>query len=330
MITIGIFLASCVNSLILVYMSGDVQWRLAVGLQFVPCAILIGMVFILPFSPRWLLLKKRNDEALTVLARMREVPKDSADIKSEFSILSNQIEEEEAIGSASWSELLEKGTRNRVGIACTLQFFQQWTGINIILYFGSFLFEQMGFPSAQSSVVFVIVNSFINFVATFPGMWLIEKIGRRSLLLYGGVLMAISHFLITLFVGLSFHVDTGLAWGGVVFIFVFIITFSSTWGPVVWVYQSEIFTPRTSARGTSLGSVSNWTWNAVISKIIPLILVKIDFYTYLIFGGFGLAMALFTYIFVPETKGKDAEGINALFGEEQPNSKLGESSSAML
>jgi len=299
-------------------MTGTPQWKLAVGLQFIPSFVLIFMVFILPFSPRWLLTKGRSEEALTVIAKLREGSVQDTEIVTEFENLKRTIEEENAVGNAGWSELMQPGIRNRLSIAVILQFFQQWTGINIILYFGTNLFTNMGFPKADSSITFIIVNNFINFIFTFPGMWLIERAGRRSLLIWGGVAMATSHFMITLFVGLSYK-EAGLAWGGMVFIFCFIIAFAATWGPVVWVYQSEIFPARASSKGTSCGTVSNWVWNAIISKVVPLILAQINYYTYLIFGGFGVAMAIFTYMYVPETKGKTTEELDKIFGLAEDN-----------
>jgi len=268
----------------------------------------------LPYSPRWLLTKGREDEALSVIATLRETPADNPDILAEYNELKQAIDEELRIGHAGWAELAQKGIRNRVSMAVILQFFQQWTGINIILYYGTTLFANMGFPKADSSIAFVITDNFINFIATFPGMWLIERAGRRSLLIWGGFIMATAHFMVCLFVALSDNVKPSCAWGGMVFIFVFIIGFASTWGPVVWVYQSEIFPPRASAKGTSLGTVSNWVWNAIISKVIPLVLIQISFYTYLIFGGFCVAMATYTILYVPETKGKTIEEIDEIFG----------------
>jgi len=319
MITIGIFLASCINSIILTYMSGEAQWRLCVGIQFIPCFFLIFIVFVLPFSPRWLLTKGREDEALNVIALLREGSIDDSEIRQEYNEMRQTVEDEKAIGNAGWMEMLQPGMRNRVTHAVVLQFFQQWTGINIILYFGTQLFENMGFGKANSSVAFIIVNSFINCIFTVPGMWLIERAGRRSLLIWGGVAMACAHFMVCLFVALSFNVLSGLAWGGMVFIFVFVIAFAMAWGPVVWVYQSEIFPPRAAAKGTSCGTVSNWLWNAIISKVIPLVMLRINFYTYLIFGGFCTAMAVYTVVFIPETKGKNLDEIDGLFGYARNN-----------
>lgn len=316
MITIGIFIASCANSVILTYMTGEKEWRLAFGLQLIPAFFLVVIITALPFSPRWLLYKGRIDEARSTLAKLREVPETDATLIEEFEEINKSVEQDRAIGDAAWIELLEPTVLIRVAIGVTLQFFQQWTGINVILYYGTTLFANMGFPSADSSIGFVLADNGINMISTIPGMWLIERVGRRQLFIWGGAAMAFAHYMITMFVGLSDNVHKSLAWGGMVFIFVFIIAFAATWGPVTWVYQSEIFPLRVRAKGTSVSTVSNWVWNAVISKIAPLILKDITFYTYLIFGSFCVVMSLFAVFVVPETKGKSLEEIDEIFDEK--------------
>jgi len=183
----------------------------------------------------------------------------------------------------------------------------------------------MGFPAADSSIAFVLANNAINMLATIPGMWIIERWGRRVLFVWGGLAMGFAHFMVCLFVGLAQHHDPKLAWGGIVFIFVFLISFAATWGPVVWVYQSEIFPLRVRAKGTSVSTVSNWVWNAIISKISPIILAHISFYTYLIFGSFCIAMSIFTFFVVPETKNLPLEEIDAIF-----DAKVGKSQDVRL
>jgi len=313
MITIGIFIASCANSIILTYVTGEPEWRLAFGLQLIPAAFLVFIIAILPFSPRWLLYKGRTDQARTTLAKLREVPETDSKLQVEFDEINRSVEEDRAIGDAKWSELLEPSVLYRCFLGVTLQFFQQWTGINVILYYGSSLFANMGFPAADSSIAFVLADNAINMLATLPGMWLVERTGRRSLLIWGGFVMAFAHYMVCMFVGISDNVDKPAAWGAIIFVFVFIIAFAATWGPVVWVYQSEIFPLRVRAKGTSVSTVSNWTWNAIISKISPIILKDIDFYTYLIFGSFCVAMGIFAIFAVPETKGKSLEEIDEIF-----------------
>jgi len=321
MITIGIFIASCVNSIILTYATGEKEWRLAFGMQIIPALFLVLIISTLPYSPRWLLFKGRIDEARATLSKLRELPEKDPGFAAEFEEVNASVEADRAIGTARWGELLEPSVLLRLVIGVVLQFFQQWTGINVILYYGTTLFKNMGFSGADSSIAFVIANNAINMLATIPGMWLVERAGRRILFIYGGLIMGFAHFMVTLFVGLSDHGHPSLSWGGIVFIFVFLIAFAGSWGPVVWVYQSEIFPLRVRAKGTSVSTVSNWVWNAIISKIAPIMLANITFYTYLIFGGFCVAMAFFALIFVPETKGKALEEIDEIFDNKVGKSK---------
>lgn len=200
MITFGILVASAVNAVILTTTSGDLEWRLALGMQMIPALVLWGLIIILPFSPRWLIDHNRDKEALKTLSRLRDSPVESNIIQTEYKAIKDNVEFEKQTGTAGWAELFERGIRNRLFIGVILQFFQQWTGINVILYYAVILFDSMGFSAANSSVTFVIVNAAINFLATFPGMWLVERIGRRMLMILGGVIMGVSHLLICLYV----------------------------------------------------------------------------------------------------------------------------------
>lgn len=117
MITIGIFIASCANSVILTYVTGEKEWRLSFGLQLIPAFFLIVIITILPFSPRWLLYKGRVEEARETLARLREVSETDASLVEEFDDIHKSVEAERAIGDAKWSELLEPTVLIRVAIA---------------------------------------------------------------------------------------------------------------------------------------------------------------------------------------------------------------------
>jgi sugar porter (SP) family MFS transporter len=320
MITIGIFIATCVNSLIIVYYGaakGDSEWRLAFGLQFIPCCLMMLALLFLPFSPRWLIYMGRSVEGLAVIAKLRGKPEESEAVQNEYKEIVKSVDEEREIGEGSWVQLFtDPVVRYRTFLGITLQFFQQWTGINIILYFGASLFAALGFSDTMSIIGFPLINSAVNLLATIPGMWLIERAGRKFLLIVGGFGMGVSLILVCIFgqIGANNNSLDRLGIGAIVFVLVFVIFFGATWGPVVWVYQSEIFPLRYRAKGTSAATVSNWVWNAVVSKIAPLILAKINYYTYIIWAGWCVVMAIFTIFFVPETKGLTLEQIEVLFG----------------
>ncbi|KAJ3221401.1 hypothetical protein HK099_003548 [Clydaea vesicula] len=317
MITIGIFVAALINTAIRAAQQGsETEWRLSLGMQVIPGGILILMMSFMPNSPRWLEDNNKSEAALVTLAKIRSQSTTSPAVASEYNEIREGVEYERQIGSATILELLKPGIINRILIACTLQFFQQWTGINVILYYASDLFKGMGFDYATASTKLNIINAAINIVGTFPGMYLIERIGRRRLLIFGGLGMGISHYMVCLFIGLSKGGNSSYSFGAVIFVYIFILFFSSTWGPVVWVYQSEIFPQRIRAKGTGIATFVNWTMNAIIAKATPLIIAAIDFKLYIIFGTTGITMAAFCIAFVPETMGKSLEEMETLFGSQ--------------
>ncbi|KAI9095581.1 sugar transporter [Phlyctochytrium arcticum] len=318
MITIGILIASIVNAIIIktTETRGDeLEWRLALAMQMVPGVSVVFINIFMPYSPRWLANRDRDTEALKTLARLRGVDINDTAVQAEYREIKESIELERQVGNGSWSELLKKGIINRVVFVFILQMFQQWTGINFILYYAPDLIQRMGFNKEQATIPFNIANNFINVIGTFPGMYLVERSGRRKLLIWGGLGMGISQFIACLAVGLS-KSTPAWSWVAIFAVYGFILNFSSTWGPVVWVYQSEIFGLRVRAKGTGVGTMSNWGFNAVIAKLGPIMSDKIDFYSYLVFGTIGIAMATFTWAFIPETMGKSLEDMDELFGAE--------------
>jgi MFS transporter, SP family, sugar:H+ symporter len=229
MITIGIFIATVINAVIIVTMgdTGDTEWRVALAIQVLPGVILLLLVALLPYSPRWLADKGRDSEAIVVLARLRGSSPDAEIVQREYREIRDSVELERQVGSASWPELFKAGIVNRLMIAVVLQFFQQWTGINVILYYSKDLFEAMGFDPKAAAIPFSIANSFINFLATFPGMYLVERLGRRKLLIIGGFGMAMAHFSTCLWVGLSKNGCPPLAWLAIVSVYFFFFCVST-------------------------------------------------------------------------------------------------------
>ncbi|KAJ3101020.1 hypothetical protein HDU97_001720 [Phlyctochytrium planicorne] len=322
LITFGIFLANCINAAI--YVSQDKNsstiWRLALGMQVLPAAFLVIAVFFIPLSPRWLAEKGRHEEAQAVIAKLRSKDVNDSEVVAEYDGIRQGIEFERRIGSASWSELGKPGIARRVVIGIINQTFQQLTGINVILYYSNTIFLNMGFKDAtneyNSVVSFPLANAFINFVATFPGMWAVERFGRKPLLVYGGFTMGIAHALVFAFITGSNNGNPSLSWGAIIAVYLFLFAFASTWGPVVWSYQAEIFPLRVRAKGTGIATMSNWTWNAIIAYAFPIVFKALNKQptVYWIFASFGFAMGLWAFVGVPETRGKTLEEMDELFG----------------
>lgn len=199
--------------------------------QCVPALILVGIMFFMPCSPRWLATKGRDAEALQIIATIRcETINDEGTIL-EYRHISSAVAKEREAGNGSWSELLVPGLRNRLAIAMMIQFWQQFTGINAVLYYQGSLLQGMGISKDQAQTSFTLANDFINFLCTFPGMYLVDILGRRKLLIAGGMGMGTAHFLICMFVGISYSTGiTLLSWGAIISMWLFLLCFASTWG----------------------------------------------------------------------------------------------------
>ncbi|TPX75940.1 hypothetical protein CcCBS67573_g02778 [Chytriomyces confervae] len=176
----------------------------------------------------------------------------------------------------------------------------------------------MGFASADTIIAFPLANSFVNFLATFPGMWAVDRFGRKPLLVWGGLGMAIGHAGVYIFLTLSKSGPQSLAWGAIISVYIFLVCFASTWGPVVWSYQAEIFPLRLRARGTGIATMTNWTWNAIIAYAFPQVFSALNKEptVYWIFFSFCMIMFGWAWAFVPETKGKTLEEISEVFGDK--------------
>ncbi|ORZ33341.1 general substrate transporter [Catenaria anguillulae PL171] len=337
MITIGIAFAASVNAIIIdkyqnAPFDNDIQWRLALGLQAAPCLLLVLFMFKLPESPRWLMSRDREDEALKSLAIVRQSSTRSPEVQEEFYDYKQAIELERTIGSADWKELLLPGIWNRVAIACFLQFFQQWSGINSIMFFSASMFIAMGFPRTSALTLNVVIQNVVNVFATIPGMILIERAGRTKLLQWGGILMSLSMTLLAIFVNLfqstsgitpgtditpgTLIPDSAKTWSmlGVIAMYAYVACFAATWGPVVWVYQSEIFPMRIRGKGTGLATASNWINNYILTAVWPFVSRALGPNQYIIFAVTGLVMAAYVAYFVPETQGRSLEDMDAVFG----------------
>jgi SP family sugar:H+ symporter-like MFS transporter len=191
------------------------------------------------------------------------------------------------------------------------------------MYYGDILYKKMGFSPFASSVPLPIIYYMVNCLMTFPGMYLIERLGRRKLLAYGGFLMAISHSLVCLWLNLGKSSGNSmyyyLAYANVL---TFDMGFASTWGPVVWAYQSEIFPLRVRGKATGLSTMSNWLNNAIIAFVAPIITENLNEQFYLVFASTAFAMGVFAYFFVPETMGKSLEEMDEIFGSSGDMAKM--------
>jgi sugar porter (SP) family MFS transporter len=277
-------------------------WRWMLGLAVVPSIILgIGM-YLMPPSPRWLYSKGRIDKARSVLERIRMTKNVSEEMKE---IRASLVCEQEC----KWSEILDPVVRPALIIGIGLAAFQQLTGINTVIYYAPTILEFAGFQSAAVSILATAGIGMINVIMTVVAISLIDRVGRRPLLLIGLIGMIISLAIL----GIAFvlpGLSTSLGLLAVISLMLYVGSFAIGLGPVFWLMISEIYPLRIRGRAMSTATIVNWGTNLVVAitflSLIQLIGTPGTFWLY---STIGIIAWVFVYFLVPETKGKSLEEI---------------------
>ncbi|KAG5747252.1 hypothetical protein H9Q69_003091 [Fusarium xylarioides] len=316
--------------------TGSYAWRVPVILQCVPILAIMGLLFIIPETPRWLAAHDRPEECLKVLARIQGTSTDDPQVQVLHSVITQTVAYETSIGAGSWKDLLKEDSiksRKRLFLACFLQCAQQLSGINAIIYYSSTLFEKsVGFSAHMSALMSGFLQTWF-FVASFIPWALIDRIGRRPLLLSMISVMAATMAVQS---GLIYQVENntstahaaGIAAAAMLFVFqgAFTIGFQAT----VWVYPSEILPLRLRQRGSSISTAANWIFNYMIVQITPISIENIGWRTYIIFAVLNSLWVPIIFLFFPETKGLELEDVDHLFGGEDIISQVDEKTNAAV
>lgn len=295
----AIFLAFAVNYLLAnIFESGS--WRWMIGVEAIPAIIFFLLLNLVPESPRWLVNQGRNDEALTIFKRIQ-----AENPQEEVRIVKQSVEEEEAMGHG---KLFVKAYRFPIMIAILIAAFNQLAGINAIMIYAPRVFEMAGFGTNASLLQSISVGA-TNFIFTFVALFLIDKYGRRTLLMAGSVGMVV-------FLGLlskSFYTGNYSDFGGygvMIYLMGFIAFFAFSQGAVLWVVISEIFPNKVRSQGQALGSFTHWIFAAALIWGFPVLNNTVG--GGISFGFFAVMMVLhffFAWKILPETKGKSLEEI---------------------
>ncbi|KAG8852594.1 hypothetical protein FRB96_008593 [Tulasnella sp. 330] len=322
-ITIGLLLASIVNEGT-AKRPNHSSWRIPIGIQFVWAAVLIFGMFLLPESPRWLIARGRDQEAGVNLGRLIGMAPEDPEIDVQLNEIRANLRAEEAIGNGGYIDCF-RGTHNkirfRVLTGIFLQGWQQLTGINFIFYYGTTFFQRSGI---SNSFLISIATNVVNVGMTIPGIYLVDKAGRRSLLLWGAAGMLICEYVVAV-VGVTVK-DTDMAGQKVLiaFVCIYIGFFASTWGPVSWVVTSEIFPLNVRAKAMSMATASNWLFNFAIGYATPYLVnsgrgnLNLGVKVFFIWGSTCAGCLIFTYFCIPETKGLSLEAIDVLYQNTTP------------
>jgi sugar porter (SP) family MFS transporter len=299
-IVFGILLAYFSNYLIVLQHFGASEWRWELGVAAIPAALFFLLLFTIPRSPRWLVKKGRIAEARAVFQRTGE-----PNFEQELQDIVQSIHFEQQQAAET---LFSRKYLFPIFLAVTIGMFNQLSGINAVLYYLNDIFAHAGFSKLSGNLQAVAVGA-TNLLFTILAMSVIDKIGRKTLLLVGAVGMAASH------AGIAAIFFTGQHKSFLLWLLIgFIASFAFSQGAVIWVYLSEVFPNVVRAKGQSLGSFSHWFMNAAISGTFPLLAASSGGYPFVFFS-LMMVLQFFVVLFVyPETKGLSLEQMQKKLG----------------
>lgn len=296
-VTIGIAVAYWVD---LAFANAGMGWRPMFAVAFIPGSLLALGMLLLSETPRWLASKGRWDDASRALEHTVRGPAK----QQELNDIRKTLEEEK---TASVRELLRPGLRLALLVGVGLAIFQQLVGINTVIYYAPTIFGYAGFSSASAAILATSIVGVVNFLSTILSLLLVDRVGRRPLLICG-----IAGMVITLIaMGIVFAIGpTHAGWFVLICLLAYIISFAIGMGPVFWLMTSELFPNRLRGRGASISSLCNWAANLAVSiTFLTLIGVIGKPGTFWIYAFLGVLAFLFCWALVPETKGKTLEQI---------------------
>jgi sugar porter (SP) family MFS transporter len=304
MITIGI-LVSYITDYLLSDDANPQSWRWMFLVGFVPALVLLtGMIF-LPETPRWLISKGRRDEGKAVLLKVE----DPSIFDQTLAELDKEISAER-MRSSDWKEVFRPWLRAPLIITIGIFFFQQFSGVNTIIYYSPIIFKMAGIISNTGSILPAIIIGAVNVAACFISILLLDKVGRRKLYLVGISGMIPSLALLGACFYFKEQLGASLPVFAVLSIVCFIIFIAISLAPLGWLLISEVFPLNVRGVGMSIGSLSHWGFNAIIAftflKLVNGLGVDVTFWLY---GLVCLAGLFWGYYFIPETKGRSLEEI---------------------
>jgi sugar porter (SP) family MFS transporter len=303
---VGLFQFNVVLGILISYLSnyliaqgGADSWRWMLGVQAYPSALFFVLIYFVPESPRWLILKKSAElKALEILRIINPLNADQ-----ELQAIKNSS----LNTSGSSSSLFSGQYKTPVILAVLFAFFNQVSGINAIIYYAPRIFEMAGL-GAHSSLLSTVGIGLINFIFTLIGINIIDKVGRRILMIVGSFGLIISLFL----VAFTFYSGHFSGYAIPIYMMIFIAFFAFSQGAVIWVFISEIFQNQVRAKGQTLGSSTHWVMAAIIAFCFPYLAESLGgAVTFSFFSIMMVCQLVFVWKFMPETKGRSLEQIES-------------------
>lgn len=302
----GILIAFLSNYFLNGFQGGQ-DWRWMLGIEALPAVLYLLMTFRIPDTPRWQILYKKNDQL--ALQTLEKIYGDSSTANEVL----QQIKSNDAHQASKPQNFWSKKNNRVIILAFVISFFNQLSGINFILYYAPEILELAGFATKESLFNSVFIG-LTNIVFTFAGLLLIDKLGRKQLLIAG----SIGYIVSLTGVSVAFYQALDPQWIAL-FIFAFIASHAVGQGTVIWVFISEIFPNRARALGQSFGAGVHWVFAALITLVGPSVIAIYNTNPWPIFSFFAFMMVLqlfFSIFMMPETKGKSLEEIDLVINKK--------------
>ena len=314
MTTIGILAANLINYAT-VGIAGGWGWRVGLGLAGVPALVITVGALALPDTPNSLIARGYREDAKAVLVKIRGTD----DVHDEYADMVAASEEASAIAHP-WRNILEPKYRPQLTVAVLIPFFQQLTGINVIMFYAPVLFLTIGFGD-DASLMSAVITGLVNMFATVVSIVTVDRLGRRALFLQGGTQMFISQIVVGTLIALQFgtagvgEMSRSNAMLLVLFICLYVAGFAWSWGPLGWLVPSEVFSLEIRSAGQSIAVCVNMTLTFIIGQAFLSMLCTLKFGLFYFFAGWMFVMTAFVALFLPETKGVAIEEMNLVWSQ---------------
>lgn len=316
------------------FIDGIASFRVPWGLQMIPAICLFVGMMLLPESPRWLAKHDRWEECQLVLTAVHGKGDPHAPLVTlEMDEIRRTVEFERQNADVSIKELFAPKMLNRLHIGVFTQIWSQLTGMNVMMYYITYVFGMTGL-TGNTNLIASSIQYIINVVMTVFALIFVDRIGRRAPLIIGALLMAtwlyINAGLMATYgkpappggvdnvAEMSWMISGGPGKGVIASTYLFVASFAVTWGPVSWIYPPELFPLRVRSKAVSITTASNWIFNFALSYFVPPAFVNIQWKVYIVFGVFCTVMAIHVFFCFPETSGKTLEEIEDMFLKNVP------------
>ena len=270
-------------------------------------------------------MKHRDEECIASLSKLRRLEPEDPLLRAEYLeikaavLFDEETDAELNLNSkfGAWKALFTPNMFKRLNIGCWIMIFQQFTGINAVLYYAPQIFNTFGFTSVTTELLATGVTGCLQIVFTLPAVLFLDNFGRKSFLIVGAVGMCVCHVMVAAIDGSFEHswaTHRSAGWASIAFIWLFAVNFAYSWGPVAWVLTQEIFPNSMRSRGVSIVASTNWMFNFIIGLTTRDMIDSMTFGTYIFFAAFCGMGGVFVWLFVPETKNKTLEELDVYFG----------------